>query len=298
MLIPTKCLLKNIKAAFKNRFSFGADELNHRILLLKTIYVSRFEIANTKSSIKGYSKRIIDRIINTYVLRENNKSKVIKEADICIFCSFDKNITKEHVIPRWLFDGCTKKDFITNINGIRQTYNKTTVPTCSTCNTDLLNELEKYITALFRTIDFQNNFFKNEEIVNIIRWLEIIEYKFQILNIKRTFLTSKENGFIPYLADFPISLLRSNKEYSPSKVVSEIRRAQRRITVKNKSQNLYSLVIFKTTNPGFHFFHTMDEFIFIELPKYKIALFYFFNKKFETPKDAYIQAMKIIETSY
>jgi hypothetical protein len=251
-----------------------------------------------RTTIRQNSKRIIDSIINDFVIRENGKAKSVNHFDICMFCGSSQKITKEHVIPRWLINGDTRRKFATNINGISQTYNKTTIPACSTCNTDLLNSIEKYVNRLFTKTDLKKSFFETQEIDNIIRWLEIIEYKFQVLNIRRKFITPKGNDFILYLADFPISMLRSNKDYSPSKVVFEIRQSLKRLSIKRKNQATNSLIVLKTSNHSFHFFHTMNEFIFIELPVHNIAIFYFFNKKFETAKEGYIEAMKTIEAVY
>ena len=69
-------------------------------------------------------------------------------------------------------------------------------------------------------------------------------------------------------------------------------------TVKSKSQYVNSLVVFKTKNQGFYFFHNMNEFIFLELPQFKVAIFYFYNKSFENELDAYNEAMKIITEVY
>jgi hypothetical protein len=237
---------------------------------------------------------IIDFIIDNHIKREDNEAVKSNGNEICMFCSSNQNLTKEHVIPRWAFDKSTQKYFITDVNGLSQTYNKTTIPACATCNSNLLNALEKYINQLFLRIDLELTFFTSEELGNIIRWLEIIDYKFQILNIKRKFVTSKEGGYIPYLADFPISMLRLNQNYAPRRVVSEIKRSLKRITVKNKTKSINSLVVFKTSNPDFHFFHTMDDFIFIEFPKHKIAVFYFYNKLFDDVKIAHDEAMEII----
>jgi hypothetical protein len=60
----------------------------------------------------------------------------------------------------------------------------------------------------------------------------------------------------------------------------------------------FQLIIFKTSNPDFHFFHTMNEFIFVELPHRKIALFYFFTKQFKTEAAGFKEAMKIIKVAY
>lgn len=137
-----------------------------------------------------------------------------------------------------------------------------------------------------------------EELENIIRWLEIIDYKFQILNVRRKFKASKKVGYIPYLANFPLSALRKSVDYSPSKTITEVRRYQKRVTTKSKIKNINSLVTFKTKNKEFHFFHHMDDFIFIELPKQQIAIFYFYRKQFDNELSAYKETMEIIKTFY
>ena len=252
------------------------------------------KLQSLRTLTRNNSKTVIQKIISNHVIRENGKAKVYhKRKNICAFCGSNKNLSKEHVIPKWTFEKCTERDFITNINGKSQTYNLTAIPVCTKCNTDFLSYLEKYIKQLFVSTDLAKTFFTFEELENIIRWLEIIDYKFQILNIRRKFY-----GEIEYLRDFPISLLRLNKNYTPSRVISEIRHSRNRITIKSKAKKVNSLVIFKTSNPNFHFFHTMDKFIFIEMPKLKVALFYFYNEIFDDIKDANKEAMKIIEEVY
>lgn len=242
-------------------------------------------------------KTIISHVVETNIKRQPKKQKN-NHPDICVFCSSTDNLTKEHVIPRWTFEGSTDKFFITNINGLQQTYNKTTIPACSTCNNDRLSFLELYINNLFAEVNLETSYFSHLELENIIRWLEIVDYKFQILNARRLFLRSKEKGYVSYLADFPISVLRPNVDYSPSKAVTEIRRSLHRLTIKNKHDNINSLIVFITSNKSFHFIHTMGEFIFIELPQYKIALFYFYKRTFSTVGKAKKEAMKIIDKVY
>ena len=150
-------------------------------------------------------KTIISHVVETNIKRQPNKQKN-NHLDICVFCGSTDNLTKEHVIPRWTFEGSTDKFFITNINGLQQTYNKTTIPACSTCNNDRLGFLELYINNLFAEVNLEKSYFSHLELENIIRWLEIVDYKFQILNARRLFLRSKEKGYIPFLADFPISV--------------------------------------------------------------------------------------------
>jgi hypothetical protein len=242
------------------------------------------------------SKVVMADILTRHLPRINAKDKSKKE--ICIFCASTENITREHVFPKWTFEKRTESFFITDINGSEQTYNKTTIPACADCNNNSLASIESYIISIFKGIDLQEKFFSNEDLHVIIRWLEIIEYKFQILEIRRKFTKSKSADYIPYLADIPISIMRENINYSPSKAIAQIRLAQKRITVKSKIERENSLVIFKTKNEGFHFFHHMDDFIFLELPEFKIAIFYFYSKIFEKTKDAHEAAIEIIKSMY
>lgn len=241
------------------------------------------------------AKSIIENLIENHISRNIENQSL---SEICIFCGSPKNLTKEHVLPRWTFENSVKRFFTTDINGFNQTYNKTTIPACSTCNTDILNSLEKYIQEIFDSRDIKKSPFSYEELENIIRWLEIIDYKLQILNVRRKFKASKKSGYIPFLADLPLSVLRTSIDYSPSKVITEIRRSQKRVTIKSKLKKINSLVTFKTKNKEFHFFHHMDDFIFLEFPKHQIAVFYFYRKEFDTEVNAHKEAMKIMGKFY
>ena len=196
-----------------------------------------------RTELRNNSKRIIENLVGNHIQRND---KIAPLPEICMFCSSPNNLTREHVLPRWVFENSTKHFFTTDINGFNQTYIKTTIPACSTCNSDILNSLEKYTQAIFANRDIKKTPFALEELENIIRWLEIIDYKFQILNVRRKFKASKRSGYISYLADFPLSVLRGSIDYSPSKAISEIRRSQKRVSTKNKIKHINSLVAFKT----------------------------------------------------
>jgi hypothetical protein len=255
------------------------------------------KLQNLRKIIRGNSKIIINHIADNYIKRDRDKA-VKPWMNICVFCGSSEKISKEHVLPRWVFERSTERFFINDINWMAQTYNKTTVPTCAKCNNDLLGNLEKYIINLLKTTNLQETYFQDEEKENIIRWLEIIDFKFEIYNAIKRFNASKESGYIPYLADFPLTTLRKNGPETPSQVITEIRRTQKRLILKNKKKNINSLVVFKTKNKGFHFFHQMDEFIFVELPQCWIALFYFYKKIFENEKDGYTKSKEIINKIY
>jgi len=242
------------------------------------------------------SKTIIGDVLNRHVpkisLREKSKT------EICIFCADGSLLTKEHVLPKWTFENCPKRFFISEINGSEQAYIKTTIPVCANCNNNLLGNIEKYIISLFNNINLSREYFNSEEIQNIIRWLEIIEYKFQLLTIRRKFLKAKSSQYIEYLRDIPISIMREDIDYSPNKAIAQIRLAQKRVTQKSKVKNENSLVIFKSKNESFYFFHHLNDFIFLELPKFGIALFYFYSRNFEDEEIAKNEAMKIITSMY
>jgi hypothetical protein len=246
--------------------------------------------------IRHSSKKIMDDIIARHVpnVSSKNKSKI----EVCVFCGTQNNLTKEHVLPRWTFGKSTEEFFITDINKSEQTYNKTTVPACAECNNGRLASIENYIISLFKETNLKDTFFNKNEIQNILRWLEIIEYKFQILEIRRKFIKTKGVPHISYFRDIPISVMRKNINYSPYKAIAEIRHSQKRITIKDKSLHENSLVIFRTKNESFYFFHHINDFIYLELPEFKIALFYFYNRTFNTAKEAYVEAMNIIESVY
>lgn len=254
------------------------------------------KLKNLRVKLRKNSKEIINDVLVKHIPRISSKDKSKKE--ICVFCANQNNLTKEHVLPKWTFENCTNKFFVTDINGSQQTYNKTTIPVCADCNNNLLSNVEKYIISILNDINLSNSYFNNEQLQNIIRWLEIIEYKFQLLEIRRKFIKSKSSQYLEYLRDIPISIMRANIDYSPSKAISEIRLAQKRVTQKTKASNQNSLVVFKTKNENFYFFHHLNDFIFLELPKFGIALFYFYSRKFENVEDAKNEAMEIIKTVY
>ena len=247
--------------------------------------------------VKQQEKFVIKFIDENYVTRVDGKVKKPKAA-VCLFCAAENKITREHIIPRWAFQKSTDAYFSITLNGLDQTYNKATIPACSRCNNDLLNTLERSIKGLFTGRDVSANPFDSMEIEEIIRWLELIDYKFQIFNITRQFRYSKSAGDIPYLRDFPLYMLLPNKVLSPYQALTAIRRSLRRLCIKGKYKHFNSLVIFKTRNPDPYFFHTIDDFIFLEMPQYQIALFYFYREEFETGSSAHERAMEITKSIY
>jgi len=243
------------------------------------------KLISLRKKIRQNSKKVIDALIDNHCVK------------ICLICGSTENLTKEHVLPKWIFENKQKKQFITNINGLNQSYSKTTVYACSECNSYILSSLERHIEIWFRQADLDSEFIDNEIIEKIIIWLEFIDYKFQVLNLRRKFRKVKDGEYVPYLAEMPLSIMQ-NISISPSKVFSNLRNALKRLSVKSKAIKMNSLVIFKTKNKNFHFFHKMNEFIFIELPKHEVAFFYFYNNEFNSLIKAHNHAMKHLKKIY
>jgi len=228
-------------------------------------------------------------------------SKAIIEnhsANLCIFCGLTSQLTREHVIPQWVYSHCTERTFITTINRTSQTYNKTTLPACNDCNSNILGDLERTLKHEFEAIDIRKKSFSQESLELIILWLETLEYKFQVLDLRRTLNRVQGSPFIPYIANMPISIFQGPLNTSPYKVFSNLRNSLRTLSKKSKLGRVNSLCILYTKNPDFHFFHSTNNFIFLELAKYNIAFFYFYKQTFSSPQDAQKAAQEIVEREY
>lgn len=212
------------------------------------------------------------------------------------FCGLSDSLTGEHVLPQWAFNHCPEKFFNTPINGKGHKYKSKEVPACANCNNSLLGYTDRYIKKIIERKNFSKTF-SAYEMSNVIRWLEFIDYKFQILDFRIKYVSTPDKRFIPYIAPMPIAMFRANHE-SPFKVYAELRKAAMRILRKDKTENLNSLLIFETKNPDFHFIHNSGEFIFLEMPFVKVALFYFFDKEYSSSKDAHNRALKIFDAHY
>lgn len=248
-------------------------ELTQRLILLR-------------KNIRANHKRIVDSIISH------------DKKDICIFCGSANNLTREHVIPKWTFGNRPEKYFTTNTNGLSQPYSKTTVPACSFCNSKVLSLLEHEIVRKFNNINLATDYFSDRDLNHIILWLEIIEFKFHILNMRRKYLKSKGGEFVPYLKNIPISILQDDASLTPSEVFYNFRKAIKRLAIKSKLNRYNALVLFKSINKEFHFFHKTNQFIFLELTEFGLGLFYFFDRKYDLNSQAQKEAMDIINEVY
>lgn len=240
---------------------------------------------------RKHGKYVMNKLFDDYVTGLITK-KIVPS---CILCGSEDNLTREHILPKWVFESNAKHFFTTDVNQLPQTYISATLPACRRCNSDLLNSIEQYIQKTLSQVDLQKRYYSSEEWENIIRWLEIIDFKFQVLDIVKKFVAHKKAGYIPALSDFSIAFMR---DMSVRSVTSKCRMALKRIATKNKSKRAGSLIVGRTIKKTFHYFHTSGQFIHLELPTYNKGFFYFYEKEFKDDRTTEKEAMKIIRSVY
>jgi len=219
---------------------------------------------------------------------------ILSGKEICIFCNSSLDITKEHVLPKWLFQNDTQSTFVSSINKQTQTYNKAVLPACSACNNAILAYIEKQIANTVGALAINDDGSK-EDLYNIIRWMEIIEYKLQVLDCRRKFIKYGDRPYDPQWAIFPVATIRHLMDLAPWKTYHWLRRAQRRITTKSKKVSLNSLVALKTRVRHFDFFALPDQYIYISFPMNNLAFFYFLKRRFDHHEQAAEEALRIMK---
>jgi hypothetical protein len=233
-------------------------------------------------------------VIADGILKRSHPNYITSKGEICIFCNSSSAITKEHVLPKWLFQNDTQSTFISSINKQTQTYNKAVLPTCTVCNNSTLGYIENSITRIVRDLATNDDGSK-DDLYNIIRWLEIIEYKLQVLDCRRKFIKHVDSPYDPQWAVFPVAMMRHLMDLAPWKAYHWLRRAQRRITMKTKKECLNSLVALKTRVRHFDFFALPDQYIYISFPMYNLAFFYFLKRRFDHHEQAAEEALRIMK---
>jgi hypothetical protein len=233
-------------------------------------------------------------VISEDVFKRHHPATINIDDEICVFCNSTSKITKEHVIPKWLFEKNTESTFISSVNRQTQLYNKAVIPTCSECNNSLLAAIEKYLIKVVQGLD-AHEVISNDNLSNIIRWLEIIDYKLQVYDCRRKYIKYGDSEYDYHLGSLPAAMIRHFMDFNPFKARDYLRRAQHRLTVKAKTERINSIVVFDTTESHFNFFSQPDEYIFVSFPKFNCAIFYFLTKKFDNNNDASDEALYIME---
>ncbi|HCJ9362257.1 TPA: hypothetical protein N3X51_004456 [Klebsiella pneumoniae] len=237
-----------------------------------------------RHKIKESQSAVMNKIIS------NHKTAV------CILCGSDNEITKEHVLPQWSFEGRPEKFLINTKNNQSSNYIKMTVPACKTCNSDLLGAFEDYLKRFL--LEKDSSELNNYEVDCVIWWLQYIAFKLQIMDLRSQFLRYKGGEYIPFLSNIPVAMFWGEIDTTPNDVFNTIRRSRRALTKKRKANKYNSLLVFNTTNKSFHFFHKVDDFIFIEMPQVGKAFFLFLTKEFTEHKEAHAECMEIMGKVY
>lgn len=236
--------------------------------------------------------RIFSHIMSNYFPRKRPKNFKPR----CIFCWSKEEVTKEHVMPRWVFEQSGVNFFNSTTNNFKFIYNKTSVPVCATCNNIALSALERYITNKFNFHGNLHSPLDRSDVTRLIRWFEIIDYKFHVMNMIKRFIKYKGIEFDENVADMPLSMLR--RDATPQQAVHQLARAMKRIGIQSKNSRYNSFLQFNTRGKEFNFFHSMDNFIFLEFPRYGTAFFYFYRRSFLEHHDAHSTAVEIIKENY
>ena len=237
-----------------------------------------------RHKIKESQSAVMNKIIS------NHKTAV------CILCGSDNEITKEHVLPQWSFEGRPEKFLINTKNNQSSNYIKMTVPACKTCNSDLLGAFEDYLKRFL--LEKDSSELNNYEVDCVIWWLQYIAFKLQIMDLRSQFLRYKGGEYIPFLSNIPVAMFWGEIDTTPNDVFNTIRRSRRALTKKRKANKYNSLLVFNTTNKSFHYFHKVDDFIFIEMPQVGKAFFLFLTKEFTEHKEAHTECMEIMGKVY
>lgn len=242
------------------------------------------KFSTLRKRIKKSQKLVMDKIISDH------------NADICVLCGSENEITREHIIPQWAFEADQTRFLINTKNNQSASYIKSTVPACRECNSELLGSFEDYLKRLF--IEKDGATLDSYEIDCIIWWLQYIGFKLQLMDLRSRFLRYKGGEYIPFISNIPVAMFWGDIDTTPHMVFNTIRRTRRSLIKKSKWNKRNSLLVFNTSNTSFYFFHKVDEFIFIEMPQVKKAFFLFYNKEFDIHKDAHAECMDIMKRVY
>lgn len=242
----------------------------------------KFELLRKK--IKQSQRLVMDSVIGNH------------NVEMCMLCGSTKEITREHVIPQWAFEANQEKELVNKKNNQSVNYIKATIPACKECNSDLLGAFEDYLKRML--LDKKASEFASKDVDCIIWWLQYLGFKLQLMDLRSRFLRFKGKDYIHYLSQIPIAMFWGDIDTTPNKVFRIIRKSRRVLMKKKKCDKHNSLMVFETSNENFHFFHKVDEFIFIELPQVKKAFFLFYSKEFENHFESRKECMAVIEKFY
>ena len=183
------------------------------------------------------------------------------EKECCIICGTDKNITKEHLLPKWVFENDVKKSFFISPEDTLYSYRLSYLPCCKTCNSSVLGNFEHHIREILKR---ESKNFTISEKEDIIFWTKYLDFKFKIFGVEKACHKNTKSKSNIGLWDKP----RNNP--------------------KNFFYDLFdlpattsSLIISEPKQKNFDFFYWKDHYFSITLPQCNVSIIYFFTNKIE-----------------
>ena len=181
--------------------------------------------------------------------------------ECCIICGTDKNITKEHLLPKWVFENDVKKSFFISPEDTLYSYRLSYLPCCKACNSSVLGNFEHHIREILKR---ENKNFTISEKEDIIFWIKYLDFKFKIFGVEKACHRNTKSKSNIGLWDKP----------------------------KNNPKNFFydlfdlpattnSLIISEPKQKNFDFFYWKDHYFSITLPQCNVSIIYFFTNKIE-----------------
>lgn len=181
--------------------------------------------------------------------------------ECCIICDTDKNITKEHLLPKWVFENDVKKSFFISPEDTLYSYRLSYLPCCKTCNSSVLGNFEHHIREILKR---ENKNFTISEKEDIIFWIKYLDFKFKIFGVEKAChrnTKSKSN----------IGLWNKPKN-NPKNFFYDL---------FDLPATTNSLIISEPKQKNFDFFYWKDHYFSITLPQCNVSIIYFFTNKIE-----------------
>ena len=181
--------------------------------------------------------------------------------ECCIICGTNKNITKEHLLPKWVFENDVKKSFFISPEDTLYSYRLSYLPCCKACNSSVLGNFEHHIREILKR---ENKNFTISEKEDIIFWIKYLDFKFKIFGVEKACHRNTKSKSNIGLWDKP----------------------------KNNPKNFFydlfdlpvttsSLIISEPKQKNFDFFYWKDHYFSITLPQCNVSIIYFFTNKIE-----------------
>lgn len=181
--------------------------------------------------------------------------------ECCIICGTDKNITKEHLLPKWVFENDVKKSFFISPEDTLYSYRLSYLPCCKTCNSSVLGNFEHHIREILKR---ENKNFTISEKEDVIFWIKYLDFKFKIFGVEKAChrnTKSKSN----------IGLWNKPKN-NPKNFFYDL---------FDLPATTNSLIISEPKQKNFDFFYWKDHYFSITLPQCNVSIIYFFTNKIE-----------------